>query len=79
MPSHITHKCDGMISPDGRYCEAHERIPCPAVRYSDGTVANSMQCGEPCSWIMGKSGHGNPPWELNSNGTRRNILEPDHE
>ena len=75
----ITHKCDGMISPNGGYCEAHERVLCPATRSSNGAIFDSERCGEPCDWIMGKAGHGNPPWEVNADGTRRNPQEPDND
>lgn len=75
--SPITHRCDGRISPDGGYCEEENKIACPAFRRADGTVEGSAQCGEPCSWIMGKAGHGNPPWQTNADGTRRDPGEPD--
>jgi hypothetical protein len=76
MLAPITHRCDGRISRDGGYAPESEKIPCPAFRRADGMIENSIQCGEPCSWIMGKSGHGTPPWET-VNGLRRDPGEPD--
>lgn len=31
-----------------------------ACLFSDGVVTDT--CGEPCSWVMKKSGHGHPPF-----------------
>lgn len=56
----LTHECDGEMSSDGG--SGSERVSCDGKRYSDGTFEGG--CGEPCSWIMEKSGHGKPPWGL---------------
>lgn len=49
----ITHRCN----------QSHGKrdIPCTASRDSMGFLHNT--CGEPCPWVMGKGGHGDPPWE----------------
>jgi hypothetical protein len=35
-------------------------VPCAAYLDDRGEVHDG--CGEPCSWVMRKSGHGDPPW-----------------
>jgi hypothetical protein len=67
-----THYCDYMY--DDHY--SHPELCC-GVRYSDGSFENT--CGEPCSWVMGKQGHGQPPWPLNPDGTRFDPAAPDPE
>ncbi len=47
-------RCDGTMSEDGG--SGGERIPCDGVRRSDGSVSGG--CAEPCSFVMGKAGHG---------------------
>lgn len=74
----VTHRCDGRISPDGGYCDEDDKVDCQAFRRADGTVENSIQCGEPCDWIMGKSGHGIPTWTTNEVGNRRDPGQPDN-
>lgn len=73
----LTHRCDGQKQNDDYQVSQDFHVPCKAVRYSDGTVEGT--CGEPCSWIMGKSGYGVPPWESNAKNERMNPLEPDTE
>lgn len=50
--ANITHRCN----------QRHGRrdIPCTAFRTDDGFLHRT--CGEPCSWVMGKGGHGEPPY-----------------
>jgi hypothetical protein len=45
--------CDGKIDYESRPCEAKLLI--------NGEI-QGYTCGEPCSWIMKKSGHGEPPF-----------------
>lgn len=67
MLAPITHRCDGTYDYD---------VKCSMVRHADG-IFTGHGCGELCSWIMGKSGHGVPPWKLNPDGTRFNPTVPD--
>ena len=60
----ITHRCDGTMYLNGPL----DGEPCDGRRYSDGTVKGG--CGEPCSWVCGKSGYGNPPWPTGKGNTR---------
>lgn len=59
MSDQVTHRCTGHVySDDAGYLGPQER--CPAYRTADGKYHDT--CGEPCSWIMMKSGHGEPAW-----------------
>lgn len=49
----ITHRCTTQ--------HGKRDLPCTAYRDSMGFLHRT--CGEPCAWVMGKSGHGDPPWE----------------
>lgn len=68
MTAPITHRCNDTYE--------YGTIKCQAVRHADGTITGAG-CGEPCSWIMGKGGHGIPPWTTTPEGYRRNPCEPD--
>jgi hypothetical protein len=57
----LTHRCD---------IEG-----CSGKRYSSGRIEDN--CGEPCSWIMGKTGHGIPPWKPDADGYRAEPSQPD--
>lgn len=48
--------CNGMYSSEG---SGSKQIPCTA-RFENGEWFDL--CGEPCRWIMQKSGEGKPPW-----------------
>ena len=63
----ITHRCVAAYE--------YGTIACEGKRHSDGTIAGRT-CGDACSWIMGKAGHGSPPWH-NVNDERRDPFEPD--
>lgn len=69
MRAPVTHRCTSVI-----YAIGDGEVDCHALRRADGTVEDT--CGEPCSWVMGKSGYGFPPWEP-VNGLRRDPSEPD--
>jgi hypothetical protein len=72
--SPITHRCDGRHSPDGASCPAEKTVACAGFRRSDGSLEQT--CGEPCSWSMGKAGHGLPPWTT-LDGMRFDPSTPD--
>lgn len=64
----ITHRCNGTYE--------YGETKCTMARHADGTFSG-IGCGEPCSWIIGKSGHGEPPWQTLEGNIRRNPCEPD--
>ena len=71
---YITHRCiDDMLAP-GEF-SGGERVRCNGVRYNNGNLEDG--CGEPCSWMMGKSSHGKPPWQTTPDGYRTDPGEPD--
>ncbi len=64
----ITHRCTGSYE--------YGDIKCTMARHADGTFSGDG-CGEPCSWIMGKSGHGDPPWQTSADNMRQDPTIPD--
>jgi hypothetical protein len=62
----ITHRCGRRLY----------ETTCEAVRRADGTIEGNALCGEPCDWVMGKAGHGTPPWQT-VDGMRRDPSTPD--
>jgi hypothetical protein len=76
MVAPITHRCDGKISPGGGWCGEADKVDCPAFRRADGTIEKNIECGEPCPWVMGKSGYGHPPWQA-VDGVRCEPAAPD--
>lgn len=73
MVRYVTNRCDSAHDHGERL--GADAYPCEAVRYNDGTMDKT--CGEPCSWVMGKGGHGKPPWQTNPDGTRFDPSIPD--
>lgn len=55
----IVRRCvDYRLAPGAFSGEAE--VCCSGYMTDDGEVHDT--CGEPCRWIMRKSGHGDPPW-----------------
>lgn len=57
MTAKIISACTYTKSEDGGSCGP--RVPCDGRHYSDGDMRGG--CGEPCRFVMMKSGEGNPP------------------
>ena len=78
LPPHVTHVCTTRLTEDGSANSYSGEVlyRCGAERWSDGTVVGA-RCGEPCSWIMGKAGHGEPPWRNLPGNVRCNPHVPD--
>jgi hypothetical protein len=80
-----THTCISLITPTS-FSGGIQRWPvqsgrstvlCDGKRFADGTVEGG--CGESCSWAIGKSGYGDPPWPINGDGTRYDPTIPDED